>query len=151
VFDRKLEEPVVNCMDRSSSQAVRFLDNPEIRDVITRLIRDQVYDRIQDQSKTRAVSVSYQLLYNYLNYITYLVFNILYKSVQNPDFVERPFTSRGKSPHPRNPPQTNHFHPIPQIGILYLPNRRASLKSSNSTELATSTTQNDHIISSYPR
>jgi hypothetical protein len=66
VFDRKLEEPVVNCMDRSSSQAVRFLDNPEIRDVITRLIRDQVYDRIQDQSKTRAVSVSYQLLYNYL-------------------------------------------------------------------------------------
>ena len=44
-------------MDRNSSQAVRFLDNPEIRDVITRLIRDQVYDRIQDQSKARAASV----------------------------------------------------------------------------------------------
>jgi hypothetical protein len=38
-------------MDRSA-QAVRFLDNPEIRDVIARLIRDQVYDRIQDQSKS---------------------------------------------------------------------------------------------------
>jgi hypothetical protein len=44
-------------MDRNSSQAVRFLDNPEIRDAITRLIRDQVYDRIQDQSKVRAASV----------------------------------------------------------------------------------------------
>jgi len=57
VFDRKLEELVINRMDRNSSQAVRFLDNPEIREVITRLIRDQVYDRIQDQSKARAASV----------------------------------------------------------------------------------------------
>ena len=57
VFDRKLEELVINRMDRNSSQAVRFLDNPEIRGVITRLIRDQVYDRIQDQSKARAASI----------------------------------------------------------------------------------------------
>jgi len=57
VFDRKLEELVINRMDRNSAQAVRFLDNPEIRDVITRLIRDQVYDRIQDQSKARAAAI----------------------------------------------------------------------------------------------
>src|ERR1039458_4219241 len=48
---RKLEELVINRMDRSA-QAVRLLHNPEIRDVIARLIRDQVYDRIQDQSKS---------------------------------------------------------------------------------------------------
>jgi hypothetical protein len=47
---------VINRMDRNSAQAVRFLDNPEIRDVITRLLRDQVYDRIQDQSKARAAN-----------------------------------------------------------------------------------------------
>ena len=57
VFDRKLEELVINRMDRNSAQAVRFLDSPEIRDVITRLIRDQVYDRIQDQSKPPAATV----------------------------------------------------------------------------------------------
>jgi hypothetical protein len=57
VFDRKLEELVINRMDRNSAQAVRFLDNPEIRDVITRLIRDQVYDRIQDLSKAPAATV----------------------------------------------------------------------------------------------
>jgi transcriptional regulator with XRE-family HTH domain len=57
VFDRKLEELVISRMDRNSAQAVRFRDNPEIRDVITRLIRDQVYDRIQDQSKARAATV----------------------------------------------------------------------------------------------
>jgi hypothetical protein len=55
--DATLEELVINRMDRNSAQAVRFLDNPEIRDVITRLIRDQVYDRIQDQPKARAASV----------------------------------------------------------------------------------------------
>ena len=45
---------VINRLDSNSSQTVRFLDNPEVRDVITRLIRDQVYDRIQEQSKERA-------------------------------------------------------------------------------------------------
>jgi len=55
-FDRELEGLVINRMDRISAQAVRFLDNPEIREVITRLIRDQVYDRIQDQSKARAAN-----------------------------------------------------------------------------------------------
>lgn len=44
-------------MDRNSAQAVRFLDNAEIREVITRLIRDQVYDRIQHQSRARAATV----------------------------------------------------------------------------------------------
>src|ERR1022692_344536 len=53
----RLWELVINRMDRNSAQAVRFLDNPEIRDVITRLIRDQVYVRIQDQSKAPAAMV----------------------------------------------------------------------------------------------
>ena len=57
VFDRKLEELVMNRMDRNSGQAVRFLDNPEMKELITRLIRDQVYDRIQAQSKERATPV----------------------------------------------------------------------------------------------
>jgi type I restriction enzyme R subunit len=52
VFDRKLEELVIGRMDRNSDQVVRFLDNPEIREVITRLMRNQVYSSIQNQSKT---------------------------------------------------------------------------------------------------
>jgi|SRR5579862_2916583 len=57
VFDRKFEELVINRMDRNSDQAVRFLDNPEMQQAITHLIRDQVYDRIQDQAKARAATV----------------------------------------------------------------------------------------------
>jgi hypothetical protein len=34
-------------MDRNSGQVVRFLDNPEVRDFVTRLIRNQVYTTIQ--------------------------------------------------------------------------------------------------------
>jgi len=54
VFDPKLEELVMNRMDRNSDQAVKFMENPELRSFITRLIRNQVYDRIQAEMKTRA-------------------------------------------------------------------------------------------------
>lgn len=54
VFDPKLEELVMNRMDRNSDQAVKFMENPELRTFITRLIRNQVYDRIQSELKTRA-------------------------------------------------------------------------------------------------
>ena len=57
VFDGKLEELVIGRMDRNSDQAVRFLDNPEIRNAITRLIRDQVYDRIQNEAKSASVII----------------------------------------------------------------------------------------------
>ena len=52
VFDPKLEELVMNRMDRNSDQAVRFLENPDLRAFITRLIRNQVYDRIQAELKS---------------------------------------------------------------------------------------------------
>jgi len=54
VFDRKLEDLVIGRMDRNSEQVVRFLDNPELRDAITRLIRNQVYTGIQGDAKARA-------------------------------------------------------------------------------------------------
>jgi type I restriction enzyme R subunit len=54
VFDPKLEEIVMNRMDRNSDQAVKFMENAEIRSFITRLMRDQVYDRIQSDLKNRA-------------------------------------------------------------------------------------------------
>ncbi len=53
VFDPKLEELVLNRMDRNSDQAVKFMGNPELRRFITRLIRNQVYDRIQAEMKDR--------------------------------------------------------------------------------------------------
>jgi type I restriction enzyme R subunit len=56
VFDPKLEELVMNRMDRNSDQAVKFMENPELRSFITRLIRNQVYDRIQAEMKGRAKS-----------------------------------------------------------------------------------------------
>jgi hypothetical protein len=34
-------------MDRNSGQVVRFLDNPEVREFVTRLIRNRVYTSIQ--------------------------------------------------------------------------------------------------------
>jgi len=54
IFDRKLEEIVIGRMDRNSDQVVRFLDNPEIRELVTRLMRNQVYSRIQEDAKSRA-------------------------------------------------------------------------------------------------
>jgi hypothetical protein len=36
-------------MDRNSDHAVKFMENPELRSFITRLIRNQVYDRIQSE------------------------------------------------------------------------------------------------------
>ena len=56
VFDPKLEELVMNRMDRNSDQAVKFMENPELRSFITRLIRNQVYDRIQAEMKGQAKS-----------------------------------------------------------------------------------------------
>ncbi len=53
IFDRKLEELVIGRMDRNSDQVVRFLDNPEVRDFVTRLMRNQVYTRIQQDAKSR--------------------------------------------------------------------------------------------------
>ena len=54
IFDRKLEEIVIGRMDRNSDQVVRFLDNPEVRELVTRLMRNQVYTRIQQDAKSRA-------------------------------------------------------------------------------------------------
>ena len=51
IFDRKLEELVIGRMDRNSDQVVRFLDNPEIREVVTRLMRNQVYSSIRNEVK----------------------------------------------------------------------------------------------------
>jgi type I restriction enzyme, R subunit len=47
VFDKKLEELVLNRMDRNSTQAVKFLDSPDVREFVTQLLRNRVYDRIQ--------------------------------------------------------------------------------------------------------
>jgi hypothetical protein len=41
-------------MDRNSGQVVRFLDNPEIREVVTRLMRNQVYSSIRNEAKDSA-------------------------------------------------------------------------------------------------
>ncbi len=57
IFHRKLEELVIGRMDRNSDQVVRFLDNPEVREFVTRLMRNQVYSRIQDDAKSRAAEV----------------------------------------------------------------------------------------------
>ena len=54
IFDRKLEELVIGRMDRNSDQVVRFLDNPEIREVVTRLMRNQVYSSIRSEAKGSA-------------------------------------------------------------------------------------------------
>ena len=54
IFDRKLEELVIGRMDRNSGQVVRFLDNPEIREVVTRLMRNQVYSSIRSEAKDSA-------------------------------------------------------------------------------------------------
>ncbi len=53
IFDRKLEELVIGRMDRNSDQVVRFLDNPEVREFVTSLMRNQVYTRIQQDAKSR--------------------------------------------------------------------------------------------------
>ena len=37
----------------NNDQAVKFMENPELRSFITRLIRNQVYDRIQAEMKGR--------------------------------------------------------------------------------------------------
>ena len=57
VFDPKLEELVMSRMDRNSEQAVKFLENAEIREILTRLIRNQVYDRIRSEMKSRVKAV----------------------------------------------------------------------------------------------
>lgn len=56
VFDRKLEELVISRMDRNSDQVVKFLDNRDLREAMTRLLRIQVYSRIQREAKTRVAS-----------------------------------------------------------------------------------------------
>jgi len=56
VFDRKLEELVISRMDRNNNQVVKFLDDPDVRESVTRLMRNQVYSRIQQEAKARAAS-----------------------------------------------------------------------------------------------
>jgi len=56
VFDRKLEELVLSRMDRNNNQVVKFLDDPDVRESVTRLMRNQVYSRIQQEAKARAAS-----------------------------------------------------------------------------------------------
>jgi type I restriction enzyme R subunit len=53
VFDKKLEELVLSRMDRNSSQAVKFLESADVREFVTQLLRNQVYDRIRAE-KARA-------------------------------------------------------------------------------------------------
>lgn len=43
----------MNRMDRNSDQVVKFLEDPEFRSVVTGLLRNQVYDRIQSETKNR--------------------------------------------------------------------------------------------------
>ena len=57
IFDRKLEELVIGRMDRNSDQVVRFLDNSEVREFVTSLMRNQVYTRIQQDAKSRGPEV----------------------------------------------------------------------------------------------
>ena len=52
-IDPKFEELVMNRMDRNNEQVVKFLENPELKAYITSLFRNQVYDRIQSEMKTR--------------------------------------------------------------------------------------------------
>jgi type I restriction enzyme, R subunit len=54
VFDPKLEELVMSRIDRNSDQALKFLENPDVRALITRVIRNQVYDRIQSGLRSQA-------------------------------------------------------------------------------------------------
>ncbi len=51
VFDKKLEELVLNRMDRNSGQAFKFLDNPDVREFITQLLRGQVYERLRQDTR----------------------------------------------------------------------------------------------------
>jgi len=53
IFDRNLEEIAIGRMDRNSEQVVRFLDNPEVREFVTSLMRNQVCTRIQQDTKSR--------------------------------------------------------------------------------------------------
>ena len=49
---KKLEELVWN-----SGQALKFLDNVDVREMITRLLRDQVYERVRSgRSRYRATA-----------------------------------------------------------------------------------------------
>ncbi|HXE62141.1 MAG TPA: hypothetical protein VN519_01295 [Bryobacteraceae bacterium] len=41
-------------MDRNSDQVVRFLDNPGLREVVTRLMRNRVYSSIRNEVKEGA-------------------------------------------------------------------------------------------------
>jgi hypothetical protein len=53
VFDPKFEELVMNRMDRNNDQVGKFLEDPQLKSFITSLFRNQVYDRIQAEMKTR--------------------------------------------------------------------------------------------------
>ena len=53
VFDPKFEELVMNRMDRSNEQVVKFLEDPQLKSFITSRFRNQVYDRIQAEMKSR--------------------------------------------------------------------------------------------------
>ena len=53
VFDPKFEELVMNRMDRNNDQVVKFLEDPQLKSFITSLFRNQVYDRIQAEMKSR--------------------------------------------------------------------------------------------------
>jgi type I restriction enzyme R subunit len=66
VFDKKLEELVVNRMDRNSRQAVRFLDSLDVREFITQLLRNQVYERLQTGRKGRHMSQGGEGLFSLL-------------------------------------------------------------------------------------
>ncbi|MBV8841525.1 MAG: type I restriction endonuclease subunit R [Bryobacterales bacterium] len=48
---QKLEDLVVNRMDRNGGQANLFFENPEVRNVVQRWMLDQVYDRIRNSTE----------------------------------------------------------------------------------------------------
>jgi type I restriction enzyme, R subunit len=53
VFDPKFEELVMNRMDRNNDQVVKFLEDPQLKSFITSRFRNQIYDRIQAETKSR--------------------------------------------------------------------------------------------------
>ena len=57
VFDPKFEELVMNRMDRNNEQVVKFLEDPQLKSFITSRFRNQIYDRIQAEMKSRILQI----------------------------------------------------------------------------------------------
>ncbi|HEU0140069.1 MAG TPA: DEAD/DEAH box helicase family protein [Bryobacteraceae bacterium] len=51
VFDKKLEELVMSRLDRNEKQALPFLENEQLRAVLTRILGDQIYELIRGSAR----------------------------------------------------------------------------------------------------